>query len=175
MLISKYLDKLRTILLTLLSLIVVLVCSVLFAPIVLAASQTGTATVTLSEGLVLEEVRQLSFGNVLLPTTGTNVVTVDTVGSGNYTSGDVIGTDQSNARYKIVGFSDAVVDITSSDVVSTIPGVTFNAIDHGNSRTLDGSGEAFFKIGGTITVDTSAAAGVYNTGQLSYIITVDYP
>lgn len=139
-----------------------------------AAEINSTATVTLSDGLELEELRQLSFGVVLIPSTGTNTVGVDNVGTGQYTSGsETLGDSQQNARYSITGFANQEVSITTSNVVSDIPGVSFS-VEHPNSRTLDTNGTANFKVWGEIVIDNTAQAGQYDN-DLEYTVTVAYP
>lgn len=146
-----------------------------FAQYANALTTQGAASVTIADGLAVQETQILSFGRIIKPTSGTHRVVVRPNGTYNAASAAfTLGQEQQNAIFRITGDADANIVISSSNIQSTITGVTFDSLRHPTSRTLNRRGLRNLNVGGVIIVDSSVVPGVYNQGELSYSITVNY-
>lgn len=140
-----------------------------------AETSTGAASVKIVTPLILQETTTLNFGNVLIPSSGTTYSVAVTRG-GNYTAGSTgtLGNDQTNGQFHITGEPNYVVEINEVSTSSTITGVSFDALRLPATRTINSSGQVNFNVGGDITVDSTAAAGTYDNGELSYTVEALY-
>ena len=147
----------------------------LIAPsLVQAETTSNSSSVTLVEPLTMTQSREMNFGKVLVPSSGSNLVRLK--GNGDYHSSTTgtIGNFQESAQFKITGDPNSVVEYTSVSVSSTIPGVTFDRLYHTASQTINNNGKKNLNVGARIYVSSTATPGVYDNGELSYTIQVEY-
>ena len=147
-----------------------------------AATSTGQASVTLTSGLIVQPMTDLHFGFVWVPPTGQQDITVrpDQTGGEEQAEGHpraaqfrVLGPPGariqaytgSKGKYEIplqrIGGSEQI----SARVFTTWPN------NQGVSVQLDESGQAYFYVGGRITIKAGDLPGRY-VGDFN--ITVDY-
>lgn len=141
-----------------------------------ATSITSSAGVDVVTPLIMNQVREMSFGQVSIPPTGSPPNAIKVKKNGDYASGTtgVIGEFQESARFEIFGEPNTVVQFSEVSVNSTIVGVTFDNIIVSATKTIPNDGQRFTKIGGQISIDSTASAGVYDNGELTYTVSIEY-
>ncbi len=148
-----------------------------FAGSALAASATATASATIVQAITLSNTVPLNFGSIAPSATGGNVVvnsadTRTTCSGGQFCSGAV-----TSANFVVAGAANFAYSITLPATAASLTGagtaMAVNTFAHsaGASPALDATGAATFKVGGTLAVGASQAAGLY-TGSFS--VSVDY-
>ena len=139
------------------------------------ASADATATIITPIAISAEN-DGLAFGNIIASTTE-GTVTVDFADARTQTGGatfpTVPGTIRS-AEFKVTGLAEAAFSITlpsDGDVVLTGAGddMELSGFAHNSDEELDGDGENIFKVGATLTVNASQAAGTYS-GEFDVIV-----
>ncbi|WP_168210582.1 hypothetical protein [Persicimonas caeni] len=172
---------------------VVLMVGVLVAMMLCAGSAygqaqaNGTGNVEVHDQLNLNEISPIDFGQIDRPTTGSNTfelywilngrgwgtTTLTTSGGGDATH---LGNEQ-HGRYMIRGPRRQVVQVTASIAPFNVPGIIVErTFVNGRSDTqieqLDGTGYRRLRVGGVITVTSSAALGAHTT---DVYVTANFP
>lgn len=140
------------------------------------AQANGTANVEVHDQLNLNEISPIDFGQIYRPTTGsstfelywisngrgwgTTTMTISGGGDGSHVGGEQHG------RYMIRGPRRQVVQISASIGSFNVPGIiveqTFvNGRSNIQTEQLDGGGFRRLRVGGVITVTSSAALGAH--------------
>lgn len=151
------------------------------------AQANGTANVEVHEQLNLNEIAPIDFGQIYRPTTGSNTfelywilrgrgwgtTTITTSGGGD---GRHVGGEQ-HGRFMIRGPQRQVVQISASMGSFNVPGIiveqTFlNGRSNIQTEQLDGAGFRRLRIGGVITVTSSAALGAHTA---DVYVTANFP
>jgi|KBSMisStaDraftv2_1062788.scaffolds.fasta_scaffold398816_1 hypothetical protein len=139
----------------------------------LAASDTGTASVTILRPLTVTKNTDLRFGTVVEPSSGSATVLIDTTGTGNRTTTlDTGGAPFGAADFTVAGegaqavtvSAPASITITNQTTTGTLT-VTTSTLNTG-SQTLSGTfgtpGTLDVKVGGQITVQSTTNSGLYS-------------
>ncbi len=146
------------------------IVSALFAGNASAVDLATTATVNIVEGITISETQGLNFGTLVL---NNGDVVIDT--DGNVTDSNLLtsdGTSQAPATFDVTSISGVDLDVTLTPGTATggltLSGMTF-AFGTGSDSTnpVSSTGTDVLTVGGTLTVDRSAAS--VGAGQ-----TVDY-
>jgi hypothetical protein len=149
-------------------------------PTTVNPDKQASATATIVKPLTMKWVRDLDLGTIVLsgPAGFTNaVVGIDQAGVFTCTDPNVTcsGTTK-NAMYTVTGTNNQVVTVTAGDVTlnnaaaGTALTLTVDAPTTLNLGSLGSSGKPL-RIGGTISLDSTTADGVY-TGD--FAVTVNY-
>jgi Mat/Ecp fimbriae major subunit len=142
-----------------------------------AASATATASATIVQAISVTNTAPLNFGSIAPSAAGGNVVvdSADTRSSctgGNFCSGAV-----TSANFTVAGAPSYNYSITLPATAASLTGagspmsVSSFAHSAGATPALSAAGAASFKVGGTLAVGASQAAGLY-TG--TFVVNVDY-
>ncbi|WP_168210580.1 DUF4402 domain-containing protein [Persicimonas caeni] len=140
--------------------------------VVYAATETGTAHVEILTNLTIQEVTQMDFGIIAMPSTGTDSFSLDSAGAVTHTGTDgthspgtqVVGT------YDLTGEPGRLVDISTTVTTDFAAGVRLTEITLDDqvsnagtpaTTTLDTTGAATARMGGTVEVDAGATTGAH--------------
>ena len=153
-----------------------------------ADTATADATAEVLDALVLNNNTGLDFGSMVVSGAGT--VTIESDGSLDCTAADIVCSGTTSvAGFSVEGTASKAVTINlpgaSVDLLHpdfslataaqhTIELGSFTSSENGTSGpevTLDGTGNASFDVGGTITLDGTEAAGVF---EGTFDVSVDY-
>jgi len=151
-----------------------------------ATTATGTATAEVLSTLTVTPDVDLRFGQIAANGGGDIVVPADSA-TAITTSGTLVSTGtRGAAQFTVSGVSGVRVGISSLSVTTPLtwqgvwtgggatPTMGLGALtSHWNNNvdTLDAAGEAVFNVGGTLTVGSAQAPGLYSG---SFSVTVEY-
>ncbi|MDA0781917.1 MAG: DUF4402 domain-containing protein [Rickettsiales bacterium] len=135
---------------------------------------SSTASVQIHLPMQVNQLQELNFGKVFVPNSGSHLVVVRRNGQYNANTQGTIGSFQQNARFRIFGTPNAVVNYTVISTNSTIPGVDFDSLLIPASQTIGANGRRAVNVGGRIFVHSNAVPGVYTSGELSYTFMAEY-
>jgi hypothetical protein len=141
----------------------------------LAASDTGTATVTILRPLTVTKIADLKFGTVVEPSSGSATVTIDTSGT-RTTTLDVGGAAVSVSDFTVAGEDGQAVTVSApatfpiantsgpGSLTVTTTGNTTNTGSHNlaGGTGLGSGGTLDVKVGGQITVLSTTNSGLYS-------------
>lgn len=149
-----------------------------------ADTATADATAEILDALVLTNDTGLDFGTMVI--TGAGAVTLAADGTLDCTAANIICSGTTSvAGFSVEGTANKDVTVnlpsaTSSVDLVRVGGVATDAADvivldaftaTSGSVTLDGTGEATFDVGGSITLDGSETAGVF---EGTFDVSVEY-
>lgn len=145
-----------------------------------AATQSATVNVNVVKPLILTWVQDLDLGTIALVPGSWSSVTVGISRAGVFScpGANLVCTGAVQvAKYNVTGSNKGVVTITAPNVImvnQADPSQSLTlAVDGPGSVTLPNSGQpgVTFPLGGSITLSSSTAAGVYRG---TFSVTVDY-
>lgn len=141
------------------------------------------ASATLIAPVGITQSTPMSFGNVVIPSSGTNDVVLNTAGS--ITSGQVLSsTGIQPAAFGIYAETGETVVFSATDT-TTEPGVSLSAftgeygVSSGVLSSVSGAGSGFVSstllyVGATMSITTAATAGGVTSSSVNYTLTADY-
>lgn len=146
-----------------------------FAAVPVGATDfSGTATATIVQGITIDEVAPLRFGNIQPPSSGSQTFTMSATGTPSVGAGDGLFVGPPGGRnagsYDVDGTVGASYTFgvstagTCNDVAVTIGSMTKS----GDDGTLNDAGVG---VGGTLTVSSTVSAGAITCG---YTVSADY-
>lgn len=129
----------------------------------LAASGTASSSVTIRKPITVTKALDMSFGEILPPTAGSQdfilapATSTLTPGTGD---GVRYGTPAA-ASFNIAGKSNAAISVSAAVTSNfTGTGVTLGSLTtSGDTASIPGGGSGNIKVGGTLSVDSSALDG----------------
>ena len=138
----------------------------------MAATGTGTASVTVATPLVVTHSADLSFGTIAAGVT-TGTVSVDAAGSRTATGVTLLGGTPSAGAFHVTGETGQAFNVSVSTPVSLVSGA--NSMSAALSvtpatDTVSGSGNTV-NVSGTLSVGANQPGGTYNA---TYTVTVNY-
>lgn len=145
-----------------------------------AATEQGSASITILDSLQVTEATAMNFGHVHRPSSGQNTLTLDHEGdqvtlSGSGDAKYVDGTAETGI-YNIQGSADEAIQISVSaddfdDDGLTLRDVFVDGYDDTARGYLNESGEYNANVGGTVDIDADASLGTHTT---DVFVTVEY-
>ncbi|MCA1654704.1 MAG: DUF4402 domain-containing protein [Sphingomicrobium sp.] len=142
------------------------------------ASPAATARAQIVDPLTLTKTSDLDFGTLVKKTTlgAAETVVIDESGVVTCTTNLLCSGTPTAASFDVAGSADQVVKVYIAASTLTAPGgatLTFTPSSSAvtTSPVLDGSGNASFKVAGSIDVASTTASGIY-VGNMD--VTVDY-
>lgn len=148
----------------------------------LAQTATADSSVSIIDQFAVTNETALSFGTIILPSSGNNTVTIAADGTRSITgagNAGVVGTGFSSATFTVQGdggqgFDISVPDnfsLSRSDGTETITvALTQSALTGTTSGTNGSEGTASFGVGGNFPISTGTIAGLY---EGTFTVTVD--
>lgn len=137
--------------------------SLFIAGSALAASDTATASVDIVSALSVLQSQDMSFGDVVPPSSGSQDFVLSATGNMTPAGGDgqYIGNAQ-QAIFDVAGTQGMAVDVTAAvDADFANSNLTLAALTTGGTANsaIPAGGTGTVTVGGTLTVDTGAPAG----------------
>ena len=141
------------------------------------ADNTDDADVTVTGEVVtpisISVAGNMDLPGIVLPSTGSATLTIDTAGVGTYSSGadPTPGASDNTITPPLatVTGADATYTILASSATGLPTGITFDP-NCGTTGTISG-GPSTFSCGGLLTVPSSASTGTFNAGTFNLTVT----
>lgn len=157
---------------------------VLFLPAAaLAQNATADSSVSIIDQFAVTNDTGLSFGTIILPSSGANTIAIAASDGARSISGDgnagVVGTGFSNATFTVQGDGGQGFDISvpanfglsrSGGTETITVSLTQSALTGTTSGTNGSEGTASFGVGGNFSISTATIAGLY---EGTFTVTVD--